>query len=101
MLEILLHLAPGDREGAPGWQAGMERALDAIWTRIFPDAALPQRRALALQRYTTSLLSGLASLAALDGRGTTRAPELRLLEETLLRELSGGGGRGAVAATRV
>jgi AcrR family transcriptional regulator len=87
MLEILLHLAPGDREGGPGWQAGMERALDAIWTRIFPDAALPQRRALALQRYTASLLSGLASLAALDGRGRTRAPELRLLEETLLREL--------------
>ncbi len=93
MLEILLHLAPGDREGGPGWQAGMERALDAIWTRIFPDAALPHRRVLALQRYTTSLLSGLASLAALDGRGTTRAPELRLLEETLRRELGAAARR--------
>jgi AcrR family transcriptional regulator len=100
MLEILLHLAPADREGGPGWQADMERALDAIWSRIFPDAALPQRRALALQRYATSLLSGLASLAALDGRGRTRAPELRLLEQTLLRELSAGDVRGAQEARR-
>ena len=98
MLEILLHLAPADREGGPGWQGGVERALDAIWRRIFPDAALPQRRALALQRYTASLLSGLSSLAVLDGRGTTRAPELRLLEETLLRELGadGAGGRSVL-----
>jgi AcrR family transcriptional regulator len=90
MLEILLHLAPAEREGAPDWQDGMERALDAIWRRVFPDAALPKARALALQRYTTCVLSGLASLAALDGRGTTRAGELQLLEETLRRELSGG-----------
>ena len=98
MLEILLHLAPADREVAPGWRGGMERALDAIWKRIFPDAALPQRRALALQRYTASVLSGLASLAVLDGRRATRAPELRLLEETLLRafgaSLEAGGAAG-------
>jgi hypothetical protein len=69
----------------------MERALDRIWKRTFPDAQLPQRRALALQRYAASVLSGLASLAMLDGRGPTRAAELRLLEETLVRELSAGG----------
>jgi AcrR family transcriptional regulator len=91
MLEILLHLAPAGRDGGPGWQRGMERALDRIWKRTFPDAQLPQRRALALQRYAASVLSGLASLAMLDGRGPTRAAELRLLEETLVRELSAGG----------
>jgi len=98
MLEILLHLAPADPEAAPGWRRGMERALDAIWRRIFPDAALSQRRALLLQRYAASVLSGLASLALLDGGSRPRAGELRLLEETLLRELSaagaGGGGAG-------
>ena len=90
MLEILLHLAPAEREGAPGWQLAMEQALDRIWRRIFPDARLPQRRALALQRYATSALSGLSSLAVLDGRGGGRRAELRLLEETLLRELGDG-----------
>jgi len=90
MLEILLHLAPAEREGAPGWQLAMEQALDRIWRRIFPDARLPQRRALALQRYAASALSGLSSLAVLDGRGGGRRAELRLLEETLLRELGDG-----------
>lgn len=88
MLEILLHLAPAEREGSPGWQTKMERALDRIWRRIFPDARLPQRRALELQRYTASVLSGLSSLAVLDGRGPARRAELRLLEDTLRRELA-------------
>jgi AcrR family transcriptional regulator len=99
MLEILLHLAPADREGAPGSREGMERAFDAIWRRVFPDASLPKPHALALQRYTSCVLSGLASLAALDGRGTTRARELRLLEDTLRRELAGGGERQALEPT--
>jgi AcrR family transcriptional regulator len=88
MLEILLHLAPAEREGLPGWQTRMERALDRIWRRIFPDARLAQRRALELQRYTASVLSGLSSLAVLDGRGPARRAELRLLADTLLRELT-------------
>jgi AcrR family transcriptional regulator len=85
-LEILLHLWPADRKS--GWQGRMQRALDRIWRRTFPEAPLPQRRALALQRYTVSVLSGLAALAMLDGGRATRAGELRLLEETLLRGLS-------------
>jgi AcrR family transcriptional regulator len=101
MLEILLHLAPGDRERRPDWRDGMERALDAIWSRVFPDAALSKPRARALQRYTTSVLSGLASLAALDGRGTTRAPELRLLAQSLLRELSSAAADEALEPARV
>jgi len=90
MLEILLHLGPAERAGAPGWPSAMELALDRIWQRIFPDARLAQRRALVLQRYTASVLSGLSALALLDGRGQARAAELHLLEETLLRELGQG-----------
>ena len=84
-LEILLHLSPADREA--GWQGEMQRALDRIWRRTFPEAHLPQRRALVLQRYTAAVLSGLAALALLDGTRQTHAAELSLLEETLLREL--------------
>ena len=85
-LEILLHLSPADREA--GWQGEMQRALDRIWRRTFPEARLPQRRAFVLQRYAASVLSGLAALALLDGARPTHAAELRLLEETLLRELA-------------
>jgi len=87
-LEILLHLDPADRR--PGWQAPMQRELDEIWRGTFPEARLPRRRALALQRYTASVLSGLAALSLLDGSRATRGAELRLLEATLLRELSAG-----------
>ena len=90
-LEILLHLDPSARR--PGWQAPMQRELDAIWRGTFPEARLPHRRALALQRYTASVLSGLAALSLLDGSRATRGAELRLLEATLLRELSPGPAR--------
>jgi len=85
-LEILLHLSPADREA--GWQGEMQRALDRIWRRTFPETRLPLRRGLVLQRYAASVLSGLAALALLDGTRQTHAAELRLLEGTLLRELS-------------
>jgi AcrR family transcriptional regulator len=87
-LEILLHLTPADRKA--GWQGEMQRELDGIWRRTFPEARLPRRGALALQRYTASVLSGLAALALLDGGRAARAAELRLLVATLLRELSTG-----------
>jgi hypothetical protein len=70
----------------------MQRALERIWGRTFPDAPLPRRRSLALQRYTASVLSGLAALALLDGSRATRSAELRLLEATLLRELQARAG---------
>jgi AcrR family transcriptional regulator len=88
-LEILLHLTPERGEGA-GWQGGMVRALNDVWQRLFADAALPPRRVAMLQRYAVSLLSGLASLATLDGRAHARPAELALLERTLVEELSAG-----------
>jgi AcrR family transcriptional regulator len=86
-LEILLHLPPAPAEGESGWQGEMVRALHRIWEHIFADADLPPRRATALLRYTASVLTGLSALERLDGHRHSRAGELALLEETLLREL--------------
>ncbi|HVH20520.1 MAG TPA: TetR/AcrR family transcriptional regulator [Myxococcota bacterium] len=87
-LEILLHTPPEPREGESGWQGEMVQAFNHIWQRLFADAALPARRMTALQRYVTSVLTGLSALDRLDGRGHARSHELALLEETLRRELS-------------
>ena len=90
-LEILLHTPPEPREGESGWQGEMVQAFNRIWQRLFADAALPARRMTALQRYVTSVLTGLSALDRLDGRGHARSHELALLEETLRRELRASG----------
>ena len=90
-LEILLHLPPWPDEGESGWQGEMVGALNRIWARIFADAPLPQRRVILLQRYTVSVLAGLAALERLDRRRHSRGAELALLEATLLRELGPEG----------
>jgi AcrR family transcriptional regulator len=84
-LEILLHV-PATQEGSD-WLGGMVRSLGEIWQRLFGDAPLPTRRVVTLQRYTVSVLAGLASIERPDGRSHTRGAELALLEETLRREL--------------
>jgi AcrR family transcriptional regulator len=86
-LEILLHLPPEPVEGESGWQGEMVGAFNRIWARLFADAGLPLRRITTLQRYVASVLTGLSALDRLDGRRHSRAAELALLEETLLREL--------------
>lgn len=57
------------------------------WQRFFGDAPIPARRAVALQRYATAVLSGMASMRVLEG--DTRGVELDFLKDTLLFELSG------------
>jgi AcrR family transcriptional regulator len=85
--EILIHAAdvlPRDST----WRDRMEVAWSRIWAEVFAGEKLPRRRALALQQFTVASLAGLASLRMLDGEGAaTRAGELALLRETLLREL--------------
>jgi AcrR family transcriptional regulator len=87
-LEILLHV-PATQEGSD-WLGGMVRSLNEIWQRLFADAPLPARRVVTLQRYTVSVLAGLASRERPPGRSHARAAELALLEETLRRELGAG-----------
>ncbi|HYB12765.1 MAG TPA: TetR/AcrR family transcriptional regulator [Myxococcota bacterium] len=93
--EILLdHLRRTDLSPAPepSWQARMFRAFDQVWRRVFYDASLSRARHRVLQHYTISVLSGLASTLMLEGPGAhLREGELRLLEATLVRELSGRG----------
>jgi AcrR family transcriptional regulator len=89
-LEILLHTPPEPREGESGWQGEMVQAFNRIWQRLFADAEIPARRLTALQRYVTSVLTGLSALDRLDGRVHARSAELALLEETLRRELGAG-----------
>jgi AcrR family transcriptional regulator len=67
-----------------------ERTLEAwqsLWRRFFGDARLPREREVALQLYTVSTLSGLATLAKLEGATRRPRTELDFLKDTLLREL--------------
>ena len=89
--EILLnHL--GRTEGATDtdWRPRMARAWDRVWSRIFADSPLSRPESLALQHFTVSALSGLASTAHLQGRpAATPSRQLALLKRTLVRELQG------------
>ncbi len=84
--EILLNDAP---EAPDNWQLEMSRSWDRVWSRVFSDAAISRQRHYTLQHYTVSALSGLASTKILGGNlARTRAAELDLLKDTLIKELS-------------
>jgi AcrR family transcriptional regulator len=88
-LEILLNMPPPDwfsRE-LPLRDATLE-AWSGIWNRFFGDADLSPRNEIAIQYYTVSVLSGLAAMKRFEGPAVERRRiELRLLKETLVREL--------------
>ena len=91
-LEILLNF-PAPEETDPGmpWRSATLSAWNRIWERFFGDARLARRRTLAIQYYTISVLSGLASLKILEGPSAEmRRIELGFVKETLLRELGRG-----------
>ncbi|HEY8494952.1 MAG TPA: TetR/AcrR family transcriptional regulator [Myxococcota bacterium] len=77
------------RGEGPRWQEEMSRAFARVWRRVFGDRPATRARRGALQHYTIAVLSGLASTLALEGPGARVRPlELRLLEDTLTRELA-------------
>jgi len=90
--EILLdHLRRGEppARGGASWQTRMSRAWDRVWRHFFAGTPISRRRHGELQHYTISVLSGLASMLMLEGRGArVRAAELDLLRGTLVRELA-------------
>ena len=87
--EILLnHLGRTGVTAGDDWRARMTRAWDGVWSRIFADSPLPRVRSLALQHFTVSALSGLASTAMLQGAPTPKR-QLEVLKRTLTRELTG------------
>ena len=89
--EILLQVERSRAVGdLPTWQSGMSREWSRIWNGVFTAADLSRRESLALQRYTVSVLTGIASMLVIGGsqRGHPRA-ELDLLKDTLVRKLRG------------
>lgn len=99
--EILLADSTARRSGARpeddlSWQGELLKAWTRIWRRLFPEVVLPRRKALMIQHYTISTLSGLASMQMLAGEPTSFLPdELGLLKRTLVAEL-----RSARSASR-
>src|SRR5262245_25152728 len=87
--ELLLHHGKGeDGEVPPHWQETMFRALDRVFERLFSDTRLARRERGAVHQYAVAQLMGLAALDMLD-EPRAHAPQLALLERTLLRELGG------------
>ena len=84
---------PNDRS----WQGEILKAWTRIWRRLFPDVSLGRRRAMMLQHYTISVLSGLASMQLLAGEAAPFVQdELEILKRTLAREF-----RAAKASAKV
>ncbi len=91
--EILQHYAAPSGEHA--WQGQMLEAWNRVWSQLFGDRPLSRGRRIALQHYTISVLTGLASMLRFEApSAAVREIELELLKETLAREL------GAKAARR-
>ena len=94
--EILLNHLPDGSEETPIWQAEMFRAWDDVWSRVFGDLGLPRSRTTLVQRYTISVLAGLASVQLIGGQASRpRKAEIALLKDTLVRELGKGRDGGA------
>ncbi|MCP3985385.1 MAG: TetR/AcrR family transcriptional regulator [bacterium] len=88
-LEILLNMPPHDGASRehPLRGATLE-AWSGIWDRFFGHAELSRRQEIAVQHYTVSVLSGLASMMRFEGpTGEHRQIELGFLEDTLVRTL--------------
>jgi AcrR family transcriptional regulator len=90
--EILIHyLGREDTRARRDWRDRMSRDWDRIWGQLFADARVGRRRHFVLQQHTIAVLSGLASTLMLEGGEPALRPAvLDLLEETLVREFSGG-----------
>ena len=89
--EILLQVERSRALGdLPTWQSGMSKEWNRIWQGAFADSRLSRRESLALQRYTVSVLTGIASMLVIGGAGRGRPePELDLLKDTISRKLQG------------
>jgi AcrR family transcriptional regulator len=91
--EILLEDSASRKSGSPSeqddrsWQIEISKAWTGIWQRLFPDVELGRQRAMMIQHYTISVLSGLASMRILAGEAAPFIKdELDILKRTLARE---------------
>ncbi len=87
--QILLQYEGGDEDDRPDFQTVMGDEIDRIWNRVFADRVVTRARRRQLQRYTASVLSGLATTGLPRGGDRRRpGPELELLKNTLREELA-------------
>jgi len=91
--EILLEdAAPSKSRSASSrddrsWQGEILKAWTRIWRQLFPDVEIGRERAMLIQHYTISVLSGLASMQILAGEAAPFVrDELEILKRTLARE---------------
>lgn len=88
--EILLEDSASRKAGAANdrsWQGEILKAWTRIWRQLFPDVNLGRSRAMMIQHYTISVLSGLASMQLFAGEAPPFVQdELDLLKRTLARE---------------
>ena len=90
--EILQHYAAPSPERP--WQGEMLAAWDRVWSQLFGEHQLSHGRRIALQHYTISVLSGLASMLRFQAPSAAVLQiELDLLKDTLVRELGGRSAR--------
>lgn len=86
---LLQYEGAGDAEDAPSFQTVMGDATDRIWNRVFADRVVTRSRRRQLQRYTASVLSGLAATSMLQEVDRRRpGVELEFLKNTLRAELA-------------
>ncbi len=87
-LEILLHYSGQPSMRPEPWHQAILSAFGDTWRSLFGDVDLPRHQLVTLQRYTVSVLSGLASIRFIGGPDSP-APraELRLLKQTLNESL--------------
>ncbi len=90
-LEILMSYAGTDDQASERlWPGQMFSAWNRVWEGLFSDSVQTRRESLALQRFTISSLTGLATTNLLAGP-TARRPtaELNVLKSALKSCLSG------------
>jgi AcrR family transcriptional regulator len=94
--EILLQSAgPEPLDDESNWQGDMLKAWKRVWQRLFPDVKLVRGRAIMLQHYTISVLSGLASMQIVaGGKSRFTEMELEILKRTLALEFASSSTKG-------
>ena len=86
---LLDYLGREEHPHGAQWREQMTRAWDRVWSTLFADARIPRGRNLMLQHYTVATLSGLATMAMMEGASASLSRrELQLLKDTLTGEMT-------------
>jgi AcrR family transcriptional regulator len=87
IIEIQVGRSRAPSEESTAWSRYLGDALGEIWSGLFGDLGLDERRLEDVQRFTFAVLSGIAAEAMLFAGSDFTSRHLEMLEETLLRLL--------------